>query len=239
PVDIVMFCVKLYDVESAAARLAPLLGSETTVISFQNGIDAEDRIEAVIGAGRVAGGVAYLSASLGAPGEVLHHNRLAKLAFGGRDGRVTAPLQALKAACDRAGIDAVLSPEIEKTIWEKFLFLASFAAVTGATRHAIGPVLADPVTRQLFVDAMSEIAAVAKARGIGLSEDAVARQLDVASKLAPDMKASLLHDLERGNRIEIEGLSGAVLRLGRALGVPTPVHAALYAALKLHAPGRG
>jgi 2-dehydropantoate 2-reductase len=236
--DIVLFCVKLYDTDSAAARLKPLLGPDTAVISLQNGIDSEKRLAAVVGERHVAGGVAYISATIEAPGIVRHHNRMAKLDFGELGGRASPRLQAFLAACEKAGIEAALRPDIERAIWEKFVFLAPFAAVTGVTRLPIGPVLADSDTRALLEAAMREVVAVAASQGVALAPDLVERLLRFAGTLAPDMKASLAHDLERGNRIEIEGLCGALSRLGAAAGVDTPVHRTIYAALKPYAGGR-
>jgi 2-dehydropantoate 2-reductase len=238
PVDVVLFCVKLYDTEAAAARLQPLLGPDTAVISLQNGVDSEARIEAIIGKGHVVGGVAYISAVLDRPGVMHHLNTQAKLAYGELDGRKTPRLERFHAACQAAGFTCEWSDDINVVIWEKFVMLAAMAAATGVTRSAIGPILADIDTRALFTDAMREVAAVAKAKGVILAPDVVERTLKFAGQLPAAMKASLAHDLDRGNRIEIEGLSGAVMRLGKEAGVPTPVHRAVYAALKLHAGGR-
>ena len=227
PVDAVLFCVKLYDTETAAAKLKPLLGPDTAVISLQNGVDSEARIEAIVGQGHVVGGVAYISAVIDAPGVVRHLNTQAKLAYGELNGKPSARIEHFHAACQKAGFTCELSNDIDVLIWEKFVMLASMAAVTGVTRSPIGPILADTDTRALFVDAMREVAAVARAKGIALAPDVVERTLKFAGQLPAAMKASLAHDLDRGNRIEIEGLSGAVGRLGQAAGVPTPVHRAV------------
>ncbi|HYM31763.1 MAG TPA: 2-dehydropantoate 2-reductase [Candidatus Cybelea sp.] len=238
PVDVVLFCVKLYDTESAAARLKPLLGPDTAVISLQNGVDSEDQIAKVVGKRHVVGGVAYISAGIEAPGVVRHLNNMAKLAYGELDGRASSRLVAFRDACKKAGFACELSETIETLIWEKFVLLASMAGVTGVTRSSIGPILADADTKALFVDAVREVAAVAKARGLRLPADVADRTMKFVAQLPPTMKASLAHDLDRGNRIEIEGLSGTVVRLGREAGVPTPAHSAIYAALKLHAAGK-
>lgn len=237
-VDVVLFAVKLYDTESAGARLRPLLGPGTIVVSLQNGIDSEDRLVAIVGRERVVGGIAYISATIEAPGVIRHLNRQAKLAFGELDGRDSPRLEPLLAACRRAGFEAVSSPAIEVAIWEKFIFLAALAAATGGARLPLGPILADADTRALIVDAMREVVAVGRAKGLALDASFVDRSLAFMETLPPDMKASLAHDLDRGNRLEIEGLSGAVVRLGAALGVATPVHRTIYALLKLHGGGR-
>ncbi len=240
PVDFVLFCVKLYDTESAGRRLAPLIGPETAVVSLQNGVDSEDALAAVIGATHVVGGVAYISATIEAPGVIRHLNRQSKLIFGEIDGRPSPRLDRLRAACVKAGggIVADVVSDIDRLIWEKFVFLASLAAVTGISRSTLGPILADADMRAMMVSAMGEVVAVAAARGLRLAPDLVDRNLAFAATLPASMKASLAYDLERGNRIELDGLMGAVVRLGQAAGVPTPVHRTIYAALKPCRDGR-
>ena len=238
PADVVLFCVKLYDVESAARRLEPLLGPETAVISLQNGVDAEDRIASAIGAEHVAGGVAYISASIEGPGTVRHHARFARVVFAERDNSRSPRLERLLAVCKLAkGMDADFAPDIDKAIWEKFVMIGSVAATQGLTRLPLGPIMSDAECRWLLRGAMDEIEAVARARGVRISADAAAKAFKTAEGMPADMKSSLLHDLEKGNRIEIEGLSGAVWRLGAAVGIPTPIHKTAYAALKSLASG--
>lgn len=237
PVDAVLFSVKLYDVESAAAALKPLLKPDTAVIALQNGIDAETSLGRIIGAQHVVGGVAYISATIAAPGLIKHLNNLHKLAFGEMDGRASPRLEALKALCTKAGFDAEVSANINKALWEKFVFLVTVASATGVTRHPLGPLLADPDTHQLISDLAAEAALVGRAAGIDLPADVVERTLKVAGTLPAAMKASLAHDLDKGNRIEVEGLQGALIRLANKLSVPVPASRAVYAALKLFADG--
>ena len=172
PVDIVLFCVKLYDTESAGRRLAPLIGPDTAVVSLQNGVDSEDALAKVIGPKYVVGGVAYISATIESPGVIRHMNRQAKLIFGEVDGRPSPRLDRLRDACVKAGggVTADVAPDIERLIWEKFVFLASLAAVTGVTRAALGPILADADMRAMFAAAMGEVMAVAAAEvSVGLA----------------------------------------------------------------------
>jgi 2-dehydropantoate 2-reductase len=238
PADIVLFCVKLYDTESAGRRLKPLIGSDTAVVSLQNGVDSEDRLAAIVGPAHVAGGVAYISATIDAPGVIRHLNRQAKLVFGERDGKPTQRLEAFLAACQRAGFEASIASDIDRAIWEKFVFLASLAAATGVTRQPLGAILADPDLKAMFKTLMQEVVAVAKTKCRTLSPDIVEKSLAFGASLSPTMKASLCHDLERGNRIEVEGLMGAMVRLGQEAGVDTPAFRTIYAALKPYANGR-
>ncbi|MCK4868345.1 MAG: ketopantoate reductase family protein, partial [Alphaproteobacteria bacterium] len=135
--------------------------------------------------------------------------------------------------------EATLSPDITVDIWRKFAFLAPMAGTTATTRMPIGAILADADTRRLFADLIAETVAVGRAKGARLEEGIEDKQMAFAKSLPGEMKASMLGDLERGNRLELEWLTGAVVRLGREFGVPTPVSETIYAALKLHAEGRG
>lgn len=238
PVDIVLFSVKLYDVESAGARLKPLLKPDTAVITLQNGIDAETSLGQIIGPEHVAGGVAYISATIAAPGVIKHLNKLHKLTFGEIDGRQSPRLDKLQALCTAAGFDAEVSNDINKALWEKFVFLVTLASATGSTRHSLGPILADPDTRRLVADLATEAAAVGRAAGIDLPVEIADRTLKIAGTLPAEMKASLAHDLAKGNRIEVEGLQGALVRMADKFSVPVPTHRAIYATLKLFADGQ-
>lgn len=237
-VDVVMFCVKLWDVESAAEACKPLIGPDTAVICFQNGVDAEDRVAAILGADHAVGGVAAIAALIEAPGVIRHTGTMAWLKYGELDGRASPRLEAFDAACKKAGFEATLSSDITVDIWRKFAFLAPMAGATATTRMPIGPILADAETRRLFADLIAETVAVGRAKGARLEDGIEAKQLAFAEGLPGEMKASMLGDLERGNRLELDWLTGAVTRLGRELGVPTPVSDIVYTLLKLHAGGR-
>jgi 2-dehydropantoate 2-reductase len=237
PVDAVLFAPKLYDCESAAEAAKPLVGPGTVVISVLNGVDATDRMIPILGREHVAGGVAYISAAIAEPGVIAHYGRNAQMAFGELDGSRSERLQGFLAACEKAGIDAQLRDNIQWWIWGKFAMLAPFAAATAMTRQPIGPIRGDADGRRLLTDAIAEVAAVAKARGVDLGPDAVERTMKNIDAVPASMKASMLFDLERGNRLEVEWLSGAVWRLGREAGIETPVHRVAYAALKPFANG--
>lgn len=237
PVDVVFFTVKLWDTETAAEAIRPMVGPDTVVISFQNGIDAGERLAAVLGAEHVAGGVAHISATIAAPGVIAHSGKLARIAFGEFDARPSPRLAALADALTRAGVDFGQPGDINRAIWEKFVFLTALSGLTGLTRRPIGDIRADPDLRALFHDAAAETAAVARASGVALAPDQADRALAAADNLPPTTKASMLHDLERGARLELPWLSGKVVALGRDLGVPTPVHRVVWGALKLMAGG--
>ncbi|HYH22271.1 MAG TPA: 2-dehydropantoate 2-reductase [Azospirillum sp.] len=237
PADVVMFCVKLWDTESAAEQCRALLKPGTAVITFQNGVTSVDSLRRALGDGHVAGGVAHIAATIGAPGVIRHVGTLARLTYGELDGRRLERLEAFHALASQAGFTATLSDAIERAIWEKFAFLAPFSGVTTLTRQPAGVIRRVPETRALFLDAVREVVVLARARGVDLGADAVERLERMLDGLVAPMKASMLHDLERGGPLELPWLSGAVARLGGEAGVPTPVHHVVAAALAPYVDG--
>jgi 2-dehydropantoate 2-reductase len=238
PVEVVLFAVKLWDTEIAAEKAKPLVGAQTRVITLQNGVDSVERIAPILGEDKVAGGAAYIASVIGAPGVISHTSQFAKMVCGRIDGKPDAQLAAFTAAAKEAGIDIAQAENINRERWEKFVFLIGLSGATGATRMSLGPILADPDTRAFFRSLMEEVIALARAKGVTLAPDFLETRMKFADTAPPGMKASLLHDLERGNRIEIDWLAGKVVALGRELGVPTPANAAVYAVLKLHRMGK-
>jgi 2-dehydropantoate 2-reductase len=237
PVDYVLFCVKLWDVESAGQHIKPMVGPDTAVIPFQNGIDAPERLIPILGSRAVMGGVAQISASIVEPGVVRQVGTFMRLLFGELDGRASGRGEALLAMCRKAGFDVTLSDQIVTELWMKFILLATNASVMAMVRQPIGRLRDDPDMRPHFIAAYSEVVAVGRARGVRLPDDAVDRMLAFNAGAPATMKPSMALDLERGNRIELPWLGGKVVELGRQLGVPTPTHALMYAALKPYVMG--
>jgi 2-dehydropantoate 2-reductase len=231
-VDIVLFCVKLWDVESAGAHIKPLIGPDTAVIPLQNGIDAAERLIPILGESAVMGGVAQISASITAPGVIQQVGTFMRMIFGEFDGKRSKRGEDFLALCLKAGFDATLSEQILTELWMKFILLASNAGVMALTRQPIGRLRDDPDLRPIFIAAYQEAIDVGRARGVALPADALDKILDFTSHAPPAMKASMALDLERGNRLELPWLSGKVAELGRQLGVPTPTHSMMYAMLK-------
>jgi len=238
PVDLVIFSVKLWDTEAAARSMAPLIGPETGVISLQNGVVKDDILRPIVGAKALMGGVAYMGTAISRPGVIQHTGTLQRVVFGEYDGRRSRRAGALLEWCRKAGLDAAISDDIRRTLWEKFAFLVAMAAVTATIRLPIGPIRSHPVTRKFYLDAIREAAAVGRAHGARLPEDFAEERMAFVDTLPATMTASLHHDLERGNRLEVEWLSGSVVELGAAVGVPTPIHRAARDILILHAQGR-
>lgn len=237
PVDLVLFGVKLWDTETAARAVAPLIGPTTALISLQNGVRKDDTLRELLGEGAVMGGVCYIAAQIAAPGVIRHSGKMQKLVFGEYDGRRSARAEAFAEACVRAGIDTEISADIRRAIWEKFVFLAGLSGSTASIRKAIGPIREHPRSRALLRDAMREVVAVGRAQGVQLAEDFADNRLAFCDGLPATMTSSMHNDLERGNRLEVEGLSGDVVARGRAAGVPTPVNRAFHDILALHEAG--
>lgn len=239
PVDIVLFAVKLWDTETAAAQARPLVGPNTRVITFQNGVDSVERIGGVIGADKAVCGIAYIATVIASPGVIKHTSSFASMRFGRADKKDDAALTAFAEAGKAAKLDIAISPDIEVERWQKFIFLTAMAGATAGLRSSIGPVIADVELRGFFRKLMEEAYAVGRAKGVAIPETYVQERMDfVLGKVEPGMKASMAHDLERGNRLELEWLNGKVVELGRALKVPTPAHEAVWTALKLHRMGK-
>ena len=237
PVDVVVFCVKLWDVESAGEMIRPLIGPDTAVIPLQNGIDASDRLIPILGAGAVMGGVAQISATIAEPGVIRQTGTFMRLVFGELEGCKSERGERFLALCKAAGFDATHSDRIRTELWLKFIILATNSGFTAATRRPIGQLRDDPDIAPLFAAASQEVIALARAAGIDLPADVLERTQTFSRSAPPMMMASMAHDLIRGGRIELPWLSGKVVALGRDLGVPTPVHAVLNAVLKPHTEG--
>lgn len=223
PVDVVLFTVKLYDVDASAATLAPLIGPDTVVITLQNGVNAIDMVAKHVGATHVAGGAAYIVAVVDKPGHI-RHTTAQQLVFGERDGRRSDRLVAFEEAGIRAGFEARTSEDIEADLWTKFVRLATWSGMTTVTRSPMGVVRETPATFALMVAAIEEVIAVARARGVNLPADLMDTTLTMIKTFPAGAKSSMLEDIERGRRLELPWLSGAVVRLGTEAGVPTPIH---------------
>jgi 2-dehydropantoate 2-reductase len=231
-VDIVLFCVKLWDVESAGAQIRPLIGADTAVIPLQNGVDAAERLIPILGSGAVMGGVAQISASITAPGVIQQVGTFMRMIFGELDGAHSKRAADFLELCLKAGFEATLSEQILTDLWMKFILLASNASMMAATRQPIGKLRDDPDLRPIFMAAYREVVDVGRAKGVALPADAVDRIVGLTSHMPPAMKASMALDLDRGNRLELPWLGGKVVELGRELGVPTPTHSMMAAMLK-------
>jgi 2-dehydropantoate 2-reductase len=234
-VDCVIVATKAYDNASALPRLRPLVGNGTTVLTLQNGVDSVDECAAVVGRDAVVGGSAYIAAAVEAPGLIVQTGTHTRVVFGEvfqPSAAVSARAAAIRDALAGTGIEVEAVGDARVPLWEKFIYLAPFAAFTGAARQPIGGIWKFPQVRETFYDACREVERVARAEGVHVAADRITRIEGYMASLPPSTRSSLLIDLQQGKRIEVEALQGSVVRRGKKTGVPTPIHAALYAALK-------
>src|SRR5262245_21534327 len=228
PADIVMFCTKLWDVEDGARQIAPALAPDGLVIPFQNGVESHVMLQGVLGSERVAGGVAQISANIKAPGVIEQVGPFARLRIGAFSSAQEARLREFAEAGMRAKIDIEVVADIERALWEKFVFLVAASGVMSLARQPVGVVRSDPDLRATLIAALEETAAVGRARGVALEPDVVAATIKLIDWLQPGMRASMLNDLTRGNRLEAPWLAGAVARMAREAGLAAPVNATIY-----------
>ncbi len=235
PVDVAVVAVKAYDNASALPLLDPLIGSGTTILPLQNGVDSSNELAERFGEGPVLGGVAYIATALAAPGIIEQTGTYRRIVFGEIFGvlpRMSERVQAIQAALSGADIQAEAVDDGRVPIWEKFIFLASLAAFTGAARLPIGPLWADPFVREKFLDGCREIERLARAEGVPVAQNIVERITSYVEGIPGTMRSSLLIDLSQGKRIEVEQLQGAVVRRAEKIGLPVPIMSTLYAVLK-------
>jgi 2-dehydropantoate 2-reductase len=238
PVDVVMFAVKLWDTESAAERLRPIVAKHTVVIPFQNGVESVERLGRVLPREAVMGGSAYIATRIAAPGVIEHIGQMARLQFGPVLPSQRAAAEAFLGACRQAKLNAELPDDITRSIWEKFVFLVAVSSATAVARAPLGVVRADPDLRRLFEQALRETWALGRARGVPLADDLVEDRMKFLDTMPQEMKASMAHDLEAGGRLEAPWLCGAVARMSEEAGLQAPVNRTVYAALKPFIHGR-
>ena len=236
--DIVMIAVKLWATDEAIRTAKPLLGTNTGIISFQNGILAEESLIAACSSQHAMGGVANIAALIEEPGVIRHNGNMASLAFGELNNTQSERAQSLLTACSRANIKAEIPDDINRAIWEKYIRLVTMSAMTTLCRMPIGPIRDEVHTRNLLSQILAEIIDVGKAKGLKFSDNVLQEQLDIIDGYPPSMVASMCGDLRRGYPLEVPWFSGTIARLGKELNIPTPANGFVYAALKLFEHGR-
>lgn len=231
PVDAVILGVKAWQVAEVAGSLGPLLRADTAILPLQNGIDAPRELCEAVGAEHVLGGTCRIVAHTVAPGRIEHLGVEPSIALGELDDSRSDRVIALAGELQRSGVATVVPASIHSAIWQKFLFIAAVSGVGAITRAPIGVLRSRAATRELLVDAMGEVARLAAAAGIPLAADLVERTMGFVDSLPADATASMQRDIAAGRPSELEEINGAVVRLGHELGVPTPVHRVIHAAL--------
>ncbi len=231
PVDLILFCTKTYDTETVAEALRPCVGAETAIISLQNGVDAAERIGAILGLEHVLGGATWISSAVEAPGVIHQFSQFRRIVFGELDGRLTPRAQAIYQTLKATGATVELSENILSVIWTKFVFIAAVSGISSLTRLEMGEFRHVPETRALMTALMREVEALARAQKITLDADVVEKSLAFVDAAAPNIKSSMQRDVESGRRTELESMIGVICRKGREWGVLTPVADFVYAAL--------
>jgi 2-dehydropantoate 2-reductase len=239
PADVVLVAVKLWDLAQCGRDIAGCVGAGTVVVPFQNGVEAADILGAAIPKERIAAGVAYIAATIREPGVIATTGKMAKLRFGPLQDAQRPVLEALNETCRAGGIDADISLDIRRTLWEKFVFLNALSGVTTASRQPVGVIRGDPDLRATMEAAMRETLRLAHANGVALPEGFVDQQLRFLDSLPPTMRSSMQNDLAAGNRLEAPWLCGAVARMYAARGSVAPINRTLYAMLKPYCDGAG
>jgi 2-dehydropantoate 2-reductase len=237
PADFVLLAVKLWDAQAAIEQIKPIVGRDTAIISFQNGVLKDRYLLDAFGAPHVMGGVGYVAAAIDRPGAIRQTGPMQRLLFGEFDGTMSERGKRLLDACLKGGIAAQLSPNILREIWQKYVFIVGLSGTTTTIRKPIGPIRENPQTRAFLLDVMREVVAVGRAHGVDLPSDYAEQRLALVDDVAYDMTSSMHHDLERGNRLEVRWLSGGVVELGEAVGVPVPLNRAIADILALQANG--
>jgi len=238
PVDIVVISVKLWDTESAARAVKPMVASHTGVLSLQNGVIKDEILRREFPAEQVMGGVAYVATHISRPGVIDQVGTMQRIIVGEYDGRESERARFLQRSLAAAGAAAELSADVRRAIWEKYVFLVALSATTSTTRLTLGPIRSHPRSRAMLLEIMREVVAVGRAHGVALPADYADSRMQFADSLPADMTSSMHHDLERGNRLEVDWLSGGVVELGAKVGVDTPMNRAVCAILAPHAAGR-
>jgi len=237
PADMVWLSVKLWDMDGAVKSMRPLIGPDTGIISFQNGVQKDDILRAAFGDTAVMGGVAYIATNIDRPGVIKHTGTMQRLIFGEYDGRRSKRAETLLDFSLRGGIDAELSDDVRKAIWEKFVFLVALSGSTTTMREPIGPIRSNPRSRRFLSELMRETVAVGRALGVALPADFADQRLAFVDTLPHEMTSSMHHDLKAGKRLEVSWLSGGVAQLGEKAGVPTPMNRAVWEILALSEAG--
>lgn len=234
PVDAILVCVKAWQVPQAAVALRPMIGAETVVVPLQNGVEAPSQLQAVVGTDHVLGGLCRIMSSMVAPGHIRHAGIDPYVAFGSLNQQPSQGAERLRDAFSRTrGVRVEIPADIRVAMWRKFLLIAAWSGMGALTRAPIGLIRSQPQTRQMLLEALQEVHAVAVAQHVALPREAIGETLAFIDGLPPQGTASMQRDIIAGRPSELASQSGAVVRLGREVGVEVPVHTFIYQSLLL------
>lgn len=230
PADVILFCVKTYDAVAAAALLQPVVTTTTVLLTLQNGVDMAADLQATFGRGTVLAGVTRTGSTLLAPGVIEQQTADQLIEFGSLTGQEQAQVDHIRTLLEGAGIPTLVSSNIQRSLWEKLVFIAPFSGLSTLTRLTPAQLLAHASTRGLYRSVMQETAAVAQAAA-SVNPDIVARTMHYLASAGDPGDSSMAVDFQRQRRLEVEAINGAVVRHGQRLQVPTPLNQMLYDAL--------
>ena len=231
--DVILYCVKTTADSAAIPAIAPMVGPDTVIINLQNGVEGEEKLAAVYGAGRVMGGAAYIFTSIAGPGLIRQIGGPRRMVFGETSGGASARGDEILAELKDAEINAEYSEDIEAELWTKFIFICAVGGMTALTRSSIGEIMAYEGTRNMMRETMREVYQAGRAKGVNLPDGADEDRYRFIDEQNPASKGSLCHDLEAGRRLEIDALCGTVSRIGAEVGVETPCNDFISRTLKL------
>ena len=234
PVDAVLVCVKAWQVPQAAEAVRPMIGAETIVVPLQNGVEAPSQLQAALGTDHVLGGLCRIMSSVVAPGHIRHAGIDPYVAFGKLDKQQSQGADRLRDAFSRAkGTRVEIPADIRVAMWRKFLLITAWSGMGALTRSPIGLIRSQPETRQMLIQALQEIRAVAVAHQVALPEQSIAETLVFIDSLPPQGTSSMQRDIIAGRPSELASQSGAVVRLAREASIEVPVHTFIYQSLLL------
>jgi 2-dehydropantoate 2-reductase len=229
-VDMVLFCVKSYDTETAAAALGPMIGDHTTILSLQNGVDNPEKIARKWGQRRTLAGVVYIAGQISDPGVMLHSGG-GKIIFGQLDGGANEMTNSVAQTLVGAGIASELSRDIQQVQWTKLLWNAPFCAISCLVRANMKQIVESENLIKLALDCMTEVQAAALTCGVKLSDELVDQTIAFSKSLG-EFKPSMLQDLEARKPLEYEALNGIVVKLLGQAGQPAPINKTFHAMLR-------
>jgi 2-dehydropantoate 2-reductase len=230
-VDVVLVCVKTWQITRAAKAIIPMLGSDTFVVPLENGVEAPSQLAEILGREHVLAGLCRIACRIASPGHIQHTAINPSVVFGELDNRPSLRAHNLLQSFERAGVLAEIPPDINVALWQKFLFISAVSGIGAVTRVPMGSFRALPETRQMLIDVLQECYSVALAQGIHLPEDSVATTLAYIDSLPPHTMASMQRDIMNGRPSELEAQNGAIVRMGQMYNIPTPVHSYIYSSL--------
>ena len=233
PCDVILYCVKTPSNDATIPSMRPMMGSDSVVISLQNGVDNGELLTREYGEDRVMEGAAYVFSAITAPGRIHQTGGPRRIVFGRLGGGSSARGEEIVDAMQRGGVTAHLSTDIRIELWNKLILICAVGGMTALTRRPLGEILGYDGTARMAREVMREVYQLALAMGIPLEPDADGANYRFMSQQHPSSKGSMCHDLEAGRRLEIDSLCGYASRMGRVHGVATPLNDYLYDTLKL------